>query len=153
MSATGCTVANTSADNSDYFATFANNKVTNATHFAQGMDMGVAALPTVTKVTLLPKEADGEVVFVPGDGDHAVWDTDDLEEAEIASVIEAEEFQTIAVTWPSDIEDPEPMQIQVRDAETGEWGDPITLEPDLTGPEEALEDPQLLRAWAANRFG
>jgi len=155
MGTAGVLYRNTPLVNSEFEAASGGAAASYAAYFpneldfeAAGFDTAVNAMPTVTTLTLTPTENDGEIVLVPEldtdyDGeapDLGEIDGDGVYEPseEVAAVIETEEFQTVAVTWPSDLDNPEPMLIRVRDVDSEEWGEWIELVPDLTGPEDAL---------------
>ncbi|MCL1801793.1 MAG: N-acetylmuramoyl-L-alanine amidase, partial [Promicromonosporaceae bacterium] len=105
-------------DSGPNFATVASQAVS---------DTAVPVKPTVTLVPLTAVLADGEIQLESPD----IVDDDE-------GVIEADPFQTIAVTWPAELDEPEPLRMRVRDVDSEEWGEWITLEPDLTGPEDAF---------------
>jgi hypothetical protein len=50
------------------------------------------------------------------------------------------EFQTVAVTWPGDDDDPQPVAVRTLGAEDQVWSQWFPLEANLTGPQEALAD-------------
>ncbi|MCL1801792.1 MAG: N-acetylmuramoyl-L-alanine amidase, partial [Promicromonosporaceae bacterium] len=48
---------------------------------------------------------------------------------------------TIAAIWPAGTENPEPLELRVRDAETDEWGEWFTLEAEYFAPGDAITGP------------
>jgi hypothetical protein len=159
----GMSVQNNEVSSSPDISDFSTDTIETQNTFA--LDMSLRPAPTLAYIPLGVTIENGEAIFDAIEQetiseealeeetlfDELDTDEDAIAESETASdssegekVIEADPFQTIAVTWPVDVENPEPMQIRVRDTENTEWSDWIILEANLTGPEESILDPNII---------